>query len=108
MRRRSTPAAGTWAHRALTLFSSCGRRARAYVDGLPTIAMFANEPDAEHEPNCLFIFPTVSGRGRRVRLGDVHYGYLQTVTGVRRGAALTWCYGPSYVERGYPTTCGPS
>ena len=103
MRRRSTPAAGTWAHRALTLFSSCGRRARAYVDGLPTIAMFANEPDASHAPNCELVFPSTTAA--RVRLGDVYSGYLETTALVSKGEALTWCYGSSYLDRGYKTSC---
>ena len=67
--------------------------------------MFSNEPGEGGTPNCLFDFPTVGGRAR---VGDVRCGYLRTVTSVRRGAALTWCYGPSDVERGYSTACTSS
>ena len=76
-----------------------------YIGGLPTLAMFSNEPGEGGTPNCLFDFPTVGGRAR---VGDVRCGYLRTVTSVRRGAALTWCYGPSDVERGYSTACASS
>lgn len=76
--------------------------ASAYVEGLPTNAMFANEPDKTHQPNCRFVFPTV---GAAARPGDVYFGWLETVTPVRRGTPLTWCYGPANVERGYATTC---
>lgn len=81
--------------------------ARTYRDGLPTIAMFANEPDDETLPNCLLNFPTVRAlRGKpRVRVGDVYCAYLETITKVRSGEPLTWCYGSTYIDRGYPTTC---
>ena len=77
-----------------------------YADGLPTNAMFANEPDASHLPNCVLTFPTV--RGTRIRLGDVCYAYLETIASVKKGDALTWCYGDGYTDRGYPTTCADS
>ena len=32
--------------------------ARASIDGLPTVAMFANEPNASGAPTCRFVFPT--------------------------------------------------
>ena len=67
--------------------------------------MYSNEPDEGGAPNCLFDFPTVMrGRGRGP-LGDIRVGYLRTLTSVRRGTSLTWCYGPSDVERGYSTAC---
>ena len=77
---------------------------RPYIDGLPTIAMFANEPDADHVPNCAFRFPTVAPR-RSARRGEVLCGYLETARSVPRGESLTWCYGPADVERAYPTSC---
>ena len=76
----------------------------AYAKGLPTNAMFANEPDEAHQPNCRFVFPTVVASARP---GDVYFGWLETVTAVRRGTPLTWCYGPASVERGYATACAP-
>mmetsp|Transcript_16494 Transcript_16494/g.33315 ORF Transcript_16494/g.33315 Transcript_16494/m.33315 type:complete len:238 (+) Transcript_16494:57-770(+) len=76
--------------------------AHAYIGGLPTVGMYANEPEEGDAPNCLFEFPTVGGR---VHLGDMQQGYLRTVTSVQRGTSLTWCYGPSEMERGYPTAC---
>ena len=75
----------------------------AFVDGLPTIAMFANEPDARHQPNCELVFPTTTLA--RIHLGEVYSAYLRTTRAVRRGEMLTWCYGESYVDRGYPTSC---
>jgi hypothetical protein len=77
--------------------------ARAYIDGLPTIAMFANEPDARHTPNCALSFPTTTAT--RISLGDIYCGYLQTTRRVSKGDALTLCYGDSYIDRGYPTSC---
>ena len=77
--------------------------ARAYVDGLPTIAMFANEPDARHTPNCALSFPTTTAM--RIGLGDIYCAYLQTTRRVCKGDALTLCYGDSYIDRGYPTSC---
>jgi hypothetical protein len=76
----------------------------AYVDGLPTIAMFANEPDASQTPNCRVRFPTVRAP-RTPRVGDVHCGVLETTVSVRRGEPLMWCYAPPSVERAYPTVC---
>ena len=76
---------------------------RKSVDGLPTIAMFANEPDAAHAPNCELVFPSTTAA--RVRLGDVYSGYLETTAPVSKGEALTWCYGSSYLDRGYKTSC---
>lgn len=78
---------------------------RAYVDGLPTIAMFANEPDAAHSANCELIFPSTTAA--RLRLGDVHYAYLATTVPVSVGEPLTACYGESYFPREYPTSCDP-
>ena len=77
---------------------------RDYVDGLPTLAMFANEPDTSQFANCRFIFPTVV-QGREPRVGDVCCGYLVTLTAVRQGEALTWCYSPPSDERAYTTSC---
>ena len=77
---------------------------RAYVDRLPTLAMFANEPDPSQRANCRFVFPTVA-RGGRARIGDVCCGYLATLTDVRKGEALTWCYSPPSDERAYATSC---
>jgi len=79
--------------------------ASAYVEGLPTNAMFANEPDETHQPNCRFVFPTI---GAAARPGDIYVGVLETVISVRRGTPLTWCYGPPSVERGYATACSAS
>lgn len=78
--------------------------ARTYVGRLPTIAMYANEPDASQEANCVLFFPTVRSSARLHR-GDVLYGYLETKVPVEAGAPLTWCYSPSGVERIYPTSC---
>ena len=78
--------------------------AHAYVGNLPTIAPFANEPDASHAPNCMLAFPTIRA-GAQVRRGSVLFGYLETTSPVAAGAPLTWCYGPSDVERAYPTSC---
>ena len=78
--------------------------ASAYVENLPTIAMFANEPDESYSPNCLLEFPLVRAE-RRPLLGDVHCGFLRTTRRVERGVELTWCYGSDYVDRGYPTSC---
>ena len=77
--------------------------ARAYVDGLPTLGMFANEPDARHAPNCELIFPTTTAA--RVELGEVYCGYLKTIRRVRKGEPITWCYGSSYLARDYATSC---
>ena len=79
--------------------------AQMYVDGLPTVAMFANEPGPEQTPNCRFRFPTLPRGAAAASVGDVHCGYLETITRVRSGTPLTWCYGPTYVDRGYPTSC---
>ena len=76
---------------------------RAYIDGLPTIAMFANEPDARSRPNCVLRFPSTEATS--VRVGDVLSGELETIVDVPRGAALTYCYYPREVERAYPTMC---
>ena len=76
-----------------------------FVGGLPTIAMFANEPDATQTSTCRFVFPTVRAVG--ARLGDIHLGYLVTSIGVPKGASLTWCYSPPQDERAYPTACAP-
>ena len=77
--------------------------ARAYVDGLPAIAMFANEPDARSRPNCVLRFPSTEDTS--VSVGDVLSGELETTADVPRGVALTWCYYPREVERAYPTSC---
>ena len=73
------------------------------IDGLPTIAPFANEPDAEHAANCRLSFPTV--REDAMRLGSVRNGYLETTRAVPKGTPLTWCYYPRDVLRAYPTSC---
>ena len=78
--------------------------ASAYVDKLPTIAMFANEPDESHSPNCALDFPLVRAE-RRPLLGEVLCGFLRTTMPVGRGVELTWCYGSDYVDRGYQTSC---
>ena len=78
---------------------------RAYVNGLPTIAMFANEPDATHLPNCELAFPTTTAA--QLRLGDVYYAYLETTRPVSVGEPLTICYGFDYFPRSYPTACDP-
>ena len=76
---------------------------RAYIGGLPTIAMFANEPGMRTSPNCRFVFPTA--HRAEIHVGDVLLGYLETNFNVHKGAALTWCYSPPEDERAYPTTC---
>ena len=79
--------------------------APAFVDGLPTVALFSNEPDTGSTPNCLFLFPKVDARSMHLA-GTVHCGYLQTTKSVKAGAPLTWCYGPSYWRRvGYESSC---
>jgi hypothetical protein len=75
----------------------------AYVGGLPTIAMFTNEPDWDGRPNSNLIFPTTDDIG--VRIGDVLCGYLETSVDVPAGAVLTTCYYEAAVPRSYPTWC---
>lgn len=72
-----------------------------FINGLPTIAMFANEPDKGGAPNCRLVFPVTD----QARTGDVVFGHLETTAPVRRGEPLTWCYGGDYVDRGYQTAC---
>lgn len=72
-----------------------------FINGLPTIAMFANEPDKGGAPNCRLVFPVTN----EARTGDVVLGHLETTAPVRRGEPLTWCYGGDYVDRGYQTAC---
>ena len=75
--------------------------ARKYVRGVPTLAMYANEPSQGQAANCIMSFPHSM---EKPRVGTVEYGYLQTTRAVRRGDALTWCYGDVY-SRPYRTSC---
>ena len=81
-----------------------GERELDNISGVPTLAMYANEPGESHSPNSFLEFPVVRA-GRRLRLGDVYYGILRTTRRVERGVELTWCYGSDYVDRGYLTGC---
>ena len=77
--------------------------ARTRIGGLPTLAMFANEPDASHRANCRLVFPTTARA--TLELGEVLLGYLETTIAVSKGDPLTWCYGPAEGHRAYPTSC---
>ena len=72
---------------------------RTYVDGLPAAGMYANEPTGG--PNCVFEFPHTRGQPEA---GDIASGFLMTTRPVRKGEALTWCYGDLF-QRNYKTGC---
>ena len=79
------------------------RTLRLYADphlGLPPVALFVNEPDAESRENTQLVFPVVDSR--RTPLGTVAYGYLQTTRAVRAGEPLLACYDTHKDQTSYP------
>ena len=78
--------------------------ALTFRDGLPSAGMYANEPNESEGPNCVLSFPQSR---RQPEVGDIESGYLVTTRRVKKGEALTWCYGDLF-QRNYKTGCASS
>ena len=75
--------------------------ARTYLDRLPAAGMYANEPTESTGPNCILVFPHSR---RPPKVGDIETGYVLTTRPVKKGEALSWCYGDAF-RRNYKTGC---
>ena len=72
--------------------------------GVPPIAMFANEPqkNGKEKENCSLAFPSVFQSD--LVEGKEVYAFLHTITEIKAGERILWCYGSGY-NRNYDTLC---
>lgn len=72
-----------------------------WVEGVPAVALFANEPSPAERQNAELEFPDVSSReiSRTSRV----VARMYATKSIRKGDGIVWCYG--WNERSYATSC---